>query len=427
MADSLDTCAGFIEGCKAACITELGTTAAAATVGVVGMVFSFGASAAISAGAIVLCRFALHEALDYAIAEITSVVTDKIEAEILGKIEDVFTDRLGAGEEDLADYATGSADMAQGLVIEFDEFDRAAGDYRKTRDNFDKKKGAHKTGGAKRRSSVKKDSRFHKLGTIMDKAEDAVDKKADQTVDVLEEHGGKIDKSKKEHKDEDERRKRDFDECKSDGDDDVPMYLLSKDGTVRDLTPDGELKRVDKNDDSGIHGLLESNGKVWRPTTRGEGARYRISAEDTKNKVESKKVNAYDNELGRATQLARYAGNDYSSDNNYAAGRYIDPTTKREIILVGASDRGMHSERVIGYPLLHKGKAAGLDEVFTERAPCQLRNSRCDAWLAKYFVPENPGLKVRNTVDYDQLGGKKDEGNAQHAKYMAQLKKSHGR
>ncbi|MEN8655702.1 hypothetical protein ABCR94_35300, partial [Streptomyces sp. 21So2-11] len=354
LGDALDDCAVLVEGCKIACIADLGTAAGAATAGVVGMFFTAGVSGLLTAAAIVACRIALHEAIDYAVDEITSIVTDKIEAKILGKIEEVFTDHLGA-DDNPADYASGGAGMAQDLVIEFDEFDRATGGYKETRDNFDKKKGDHKGGGGKRRSSVKKDSRFHKLASVMDKAEDAVDKKADETVDILEKHGGKIDQSKKDHKKIDEDVERDLDRCKVKDGDDVPMYLLSKDGTVQELTPEGNLKPVEKNDNSGILGLLESNGKAWRPTTRGESADYRVSDED-KGRVKSEKVDPNKDELGQATQLARYANNDYETKRNYAAGRYIDPETKKEITLIGASDRGMHSERVIGYSLLHKGK-----------------------------------------------------------------------
>ncbi|MFJ7424164.1 hypothetical protein ACIQXD_37105 [Streptomyces uncialis] len=74
---------------------ELITRVAAATAGVIGMFFTVGLSGLLSAGAIVACRLALHEAIDYAIGEITSVVTDRIEAKILAEIEDVFTDRVG--------------------------------------------------------------------------------------------------------------------------------------------------------------------------------------------------------------------------------------------------------------------------------------------------------------------------------------------
>ncbi|MEU9441931.1 hypothetical protein AB0D42_13640 [Streptomyces sp. NPDC048304] len=40
-------------------------------------------------------------------------------------------------------------------------------------------------------------------------------------------------------------------------------------------------------------------------------------------------------------------------------------------MLVGYSEDGMHSERSIGYPLLHRKTQAGLKKVFTEREPCQ--------------------------------------------------------
>ena len=145
LGDALDECAGFIEGCKIACITELGIAAGTATAGVIGMFFTAGLSGLLSAAAIAACRIALHEAIDYAISEITSVVTEKIEAKILGKIEDVFTDHFDAHDENLSDYTTGSADMALELAIEFDDFDKAQGGYDETKKNFDTKKGAHKT------------------------------------------------------------------------------------------------------------------------------------------------------------------------------------------------------------------------------------------------------------------------------------------
>ncbi|MFJ7411045.1 hypothetical protein ACIQWZ_09550 [Streptomyces sp. NPDC098077] len=72
-------------------------------------------------------------------------------------------------------------------------------------------------------------------------------------VKTLEDHGGKIDSSKNTHKRTDEDRKRDFDNCKVDGgdDDDVPMYLLNADGSVKVLHPRSdsrELLRPDRQD-----------------------------------------------------------------------------------------------------------------------------------------------------------------------------------
>ncbi|MFF6811762.1 nucleic acid/nucleotide deaminase domain-containing protein [Streptomyces sp. NPDC012403] len=414
LAGALDDCAGFIEGCKIACIAELSATAVAATAGVVGMFFTFGASGVLSAAAVAACRFALHEAIDYAVGEITKIVTEKIEAKILGMIEDVFTDRLDAGDEDLSRYATGGSDMAYDLAIEFDEFDRAVGDYHTTRENFDKKKGEHKTGGADRRSSVKKDSRFHKLATVMDKCEDAVDKKVDETLDVLEKHGGDIDKGKKEHKERDEKTKRDIDGCG-----DVRTYLLSTDGTVQRLDGDGRLHTLDSTDRERLDGILD-NGKAWRPQTRRDQADTSVPNTHP-GKVRSTKVDPYTDELGQATQLARYARDDYSG-NNYAAGRYVDPDGRGESILVGYSEKSMHSERSIGYPLLHNGKQSGLKEVFTEREPCQLKPS-CDRWLDRHF----PQAKtVHHTNEYDQTVPRHRR-DVEHQQYMQELQKAHGR
>ncbi|MFV0135874.1 nucleic acid/nucleotide deaminase domain-containing protein [Streptomyces sp. HMX87] len=400
LGDALDDCAGFIEGCKVACIAELTATAASATAGIVGMFFTAGLSGILSAAAIAACRLALNEAIDYAVEQITSIVTDRIEAKILAKIEDVFTDRLDADDEDLSRYAAGGSDMAQDLVIEFDEFDRATGDYGTTRENFDKKKGAHKTGGTKRRSSVKKDSRFHKLAAVMDKCEDAVDKKADETVDVLEKHGGAIDKGKKEHKERDEKAKRDIDGCDSG---DVPMYLLDADGKVQQLLPNGTTKPVSENDSSGINTILDE-GRAWRPWTNPQdNTKFPISdgGADAK-RVESTKIPPGSNELARATQIARYnkahyAPDQYKRGGNYASGLF-DDGSGRKFILVGYSD-GPHSERMIGYPVLRHKEGKNLTALYTEREPCQERSYYCDQWLAKHFSPD---LAVTHSAKYDQ-------------------------
>ncbi|MFJ7411044.1 hypothetical protein ACIQWZ_09545 [Streptomyces sp. NPDC098077] len=139
------------------------------------MFFTAGIGGLVSAGAILAARLIIQEAIDLAVERITAVVTEKVEGKILSEIEKLFTDRLGGG----ATYdvmASGSGAMAQDLVIEFDEFERSANEYRKTATNFDTKKGTFKSGGSLRKTTVKKDSRFHKLATVMDKAEETVDK-----------------------------------------------------------------------------------------------------------------------------------------------------------------------------------------------------------------------------------------------------------
>ncbi|MFD9090954.1 nucleic acid/nucleotide deaminase domain-containing protein [Streptomyces prasinus] len=416
LGDALDDCAGLIEGCKVACIAELTATAAGATAGIIGMFFTAGLSGLLSAAAIAACRLALNEAIDYAVERITAIVTDRIEARILAKIEDVFTDRLDAGDEDLSPYAAGGSDMAQDLVIEFDEFDRASGGYGTTRENFDKKKGAHKTSGAKRRSSVKKDSRFHKLATVMDKCEDAVDKKADETVDVLEKHGGAIDKGKKHHKEQDEKTKRDIDGCDSG---DVSMYLLNADGSVQQLRPDGTLDSVSKTDRSGIRNILEPDGTIWRAPKRGNP--YPVPVGRKGPKVGSTKISPGSTPLSRATEIARFAKKDYGG-TNFAAAEYLPPGGKKPIILVGDSE-GPHSERLIGYPVLRHGEEKNITKIYTEREPCQL-SPKCDQWLDEYFKSKNPKLEVEYANDYDQkdrTSGRDKE----HRDYMRDLARAH--
>lgn len=427
LGDALDGCAGLIEGCKVVCIGELTATASAATAGVIGMFFTAGLSGLLSAGAILACRIALHEAIDYAVGEITSIVTSEIEGAILSKIESIFTDHLDA-DDNPADYASGSADMAQDLVIEFDEFDRASGGYRKTRDNFDKKKGDHKSGGGSRRGSVKKDSRFHKLSTVMDKAEDAIDKKADETVDMLEKHGGEIDESKKKHKQTDQERKEELERCKIDSGDDVPMYLLNADGTVEKIHADGSQPTKINGTEVGIRDILDSDGKVWRarPTDERKNP-FRLSPSPDSPKVESRRLGKNQkSDLAYATQLARFSKGDYKG-GNYAAADYVDADGNK-VVLVGHS-QGVHSERTIGYPVLKHGKESGIQSIYTEREPCQESGSWCDQWLGKYFGKD---LEVTHSLSYDQssVDGKRPSSysiDGEHRVYRKNLQDWHNK
>ncbi|MET9378851.1 nucleic acid/nucleotide deaminase domain-containing protein [Streptomyces sp. NPDC002992] len=421
LAGALDDCADLIVGCKVAIIAKLTATAAAATAGVVGMFFTVGLSGLLSAAAIGAARLLIQEAIDYAIDQITSIVTDKIEGKILTEIDKLFSDKLGGGATHDV-MASGSTDMAQDLVIEFAEFEQAAGDYQKTATNFDKKKGEFKDGGAGRKSSVKKDSRFHKLATVMDKAEDAVDKKADEMVKTLEDHGGKIDKSKGSHKDHDDDVKEKLKKCDKDHDDDeVRTYLLSTDGTVERLLPNGTTKPLDSVDNARLDGILD-NGKAWRPTSRRDQDDTKVPNTHPKRVVSTKISDLDSDPLVQATQQARYHRNDYTG-SNYAAGRYIDPDGRGESILVGHSEnpKGFHSERSIGYPILHNNKQSGLTEVFTEREPCQ-KSPSCDRWLDLHF----PGTEVRHANDYNQSVPRhlRDK---EHQDYMDDLKTAHGR
>lgn len=419
LAGALDECADLIVTCKVAIIGKLTATAATAAAGVVGMFFTVGLSGLLSAAAIAAARLIIQEAIDYAIEQITSIVSSKIEGKILAEIEKLFSDQLGGGGTyDV--MAAGSADLAQDLVIEFAEFDRAAGGYQKTATNFDKKKGEFKGGGAGRKSSVKKDSRFHKLATVMDKAEDTVDKKADEMVKTLEDHGGKIDKSKGSHKDHDDDVKDKLQKC---GDDAgaVPMYLLNADGTVKVLNYDGSTDHVSKTDKSGIWQFLEKDGTVWRPAPR-EKHDFNVPTGRTGPKVASTKITPGSTDLSRATEIARFAKQDYTG-SNFAAGRYVNPETGDPIILVGDSE-GPHSERTLGYPLLKHGKEGNLAAVYTEREPCQL-SPKCDQWLDLHFKSKNPDLEVTHANTYDQSEKNLYKRDKEHRDYMAELEKRH--
>ncbi|MEV6652039.1 nucleic acid/nucleotide deaminase domain-containing protein [Streptomyces sp. NPDC051219] len=420
LAGALDDCADLILACKIAIITKLTATAAAATAGVIGMFFTAGLSGLLSAAAIAAARLVIQEAIDYAIGQITAIVTDKIESKILADIEKLFTDRLGGGGTyDV--MADGSSDMAQDLVIEFDEFDKASCDYKKTAGNFDEKKGSFKEGGGQRKTSVKKDSRFHKLATVMDKAEDAVDKKADEMVKTLEDHGGKIDKSKRDHHDHDMDRKRELEKCK-DGDDDgddVPMYLLNADGSVQELLPNGTTRGVTKTDDSGILNILEKDGTIWRPPKRGNP--YTVPVGRTGPRVKSNPIAPGSTPLSRATEIARFAKKDYGG-TNFAAARYVNPETGKPIYLVGDSE-GPHSERLIGYPLLRHGEEGNITKVYTEREPCQL-SPKCDQWLDLHFKSKNPALEVEHANSYDQ-SDRSSARDKDHRDYMNALQKRH--
>ncbi|WP_433451774.1 nucleic acid/nucleotide deaminase domain-containing protein [Streptomyces sp. CA-142005] len=203
-------------------------------------------------------------------------------------------------------------------------------------------------------------------------------------------------------------------------DNEVRTYLLHIDGSVQRLHSSGDLRPLDSTDRHRLHGVLDANGRAWRPQTRRDNEDTKVPNSHT-GKVQSTKVDPYTDELGQATQLARYAQNDYSG-NNYAAGRYIDPDGRGTSILVGYSDDSMHSERSIGYPLLHRETQSGLKEVFTERQPCQKR-PRCDAWLNLRF-PDTGTVHHANTYDQSVPRHLRD---TEHQNYMEELRKHHGR
>ncbi|MEU9479252.1 nucleic acid/nucleotide deaminase domain-containing protein [Streptomyces sp. NPDC048191] len=200
------------------------------------------------------------------------------------------------------------------------------------------------------------------------------------------------------------------------------MYILNADGSVDRLMPDGTIPA------KGTHGHdhedrlnlanIAPTGQVWRPKTQSEREKWQTPS-GHEGKVVSQKINPASSDLAQATQLARKA-HDYYQGRNYAAGRYIDPQSGREMILITRSGGGFHSERSLGHPLLHTGNANGLREVFTERAPCQ-KSPRCERWLSAFF----PHAKVTHAANYDQSDPSTQ--GKEHKTYRENLARLHGK
>ncbi|MEU9608623.1 nucleic acid/nucleotide deaminase domain-containing protein, partial [Streptomyces sp. NPDC048057] len=231
-----------------------------------------------------------------------------------------------------------------------------------------------------------------------------------------------LDKTKKQNDQDDKKAKDDIDQCepgdKKDGDgDDTPMYLLNRDGTVQEIKSDGTLgPPITKTGSDGINEILQPNGKVWR----GDGAgAFPGKPFDANATVDSRKLQPGEtSDLMHATQLARYARQDYKG-GNYASASYVGADGK-EIILVGHSG-GPHSERSIAYPVLAAGKKDNVQAMYTERAPCNGASHYCEKWLAKHFDSD---LDVTHSARYDQNESDKTR-NAEHRRYREQLQEWH--
>ncbi|MET8574663.1 nucleic acid/nucleotide deaminase domain-containing protein [Streptomyces sp. NPDC005012] len=431
LAGALDECAGLIEGCKYICIAELTATAATATAGIVGAIFTLGASTALSAAAVAACRLAVKEAISYAVGMITDIVTEKIEAMVLAELERILTEHVGGGGhqdgggmrvnglEPGAGPSSG-ADSDDELVVVEEEFEQTASDLDKARKNFDDKKKTHRTSGGKRRSSVKKDSRFHKLATVIDKCEDVVDKKIDDVIEVVDRHQSDIKRAKKDQKERDLDAKKKMDDV--DTPDEERMYLLNSDGTVVEIYRDGTVSKTPVSRNEAIVGdLLEPDGTYWRPNAQ-ERQRYRVAdAGPEPGRVRSRKLAPGEkNDLAHATQLARHAQS-YYKGRNYAAARYLSEDGKSSVIIVGHSE-GRHSERVLGYPLLRHEQGGRVSELYTEREPCQ-KMPKCDQWLYQHFPSD---LQVTHTADYDQQQKNQDKEHREYRTALENFHKEHG-
>ncbi|MYQ46650.1 hypothetical protein GTW40_16570 [Streptomyces sp. SID4985] len=183
----------------------------------------------------------------------------------------------------------------------------------------------------------------------------------------------------------------------------TPMFLLDSDGTVQRLMPDGTTRALDPHDTSGIHSVL-NGGEAWHPWHSTDKKGYGVKDGGAEApRVSSKKIPPGSTELARATQIARH----YNAHErpeiykrggaNYASVLFDDEKDRR-FILVGTSDP-VHSERMLGYPILKSEEKHNVRSLYTEREPCQEANMYCDQWLAQHF---NPELDVTHSAKYDQ-------------------------
>ncbi|MFF0447626.1 nucleic acid/nucleotide deaminase domain-containing protein [Streptomyces sp. NPDC004609] len=422
LAGALDSGAGFVEVCKYAIIADVTASAVAIGAGIVGAFFTFGASTVLSAAAVAALKVLVREALDLLVQQLIDLAVKEIEGRLLKMLEGLFDDAVTSGGKDAQgkDLPQGPDGVGQVLWTEFVEFEDAMAELRREQGRLQEQKNGFDGRRTKRSLVAKKDSRFAKFGEAVDKAEDKIDETAVKMTKEIEKNADGLDRTKRDNDRDDKKAKDDIDGCqpgkKKDDGDDTPVYILNLDGSVDKLLPNGTIDRAGLNADdrANLSGIME-NGKVWRPPGRKDQQKWN-TPKGHSGTVRSTKVDPATDELGRATQNARKA-HDYYQGANYAAGRYVDPDTGRTSILVGRSDGSYHSEKIIGHPILQKGKESGLQELFTEREPCQ-KSPRCNRWLDSYF----PETNVTHAVRYDQSD--KATQNKEHTEYVNALKAS---
>ncbi|MGI5254575.1 nucleic acid/nucleotide deaminase domain-containing protein [Actinacidiphila glaucinigra] len=208
-----------------------------------------------------------------------------------------------------------------------------------------------------------------------------------------------------------------------------PVYLLGDRGKIQRLTRNGPVDLTDadrdllgvplkltgaNNDTVPRRPRNPDNPYAWPESTPEERA--------ARPRKASTKVPFYEDELSRATALARHEQGSYGnytpdkntgepkfSSNNYAAARveyeHEDGNT-RDFILVGRSNNPVHSEKVLGIPFLQNGTGEHVKDLYTERAPCS-ESSDCAAWIQEWM----PHVNVTHSIDYGPSAESMEQGN----------------
>ncbi|MEU6807737.1 nucleic acid/nucleotide deaminase domain-containing protein [Streptomyces sp. NPDC046831] len=450
-ADACDVLADIIFAMKTKAEIELGVMAASLGISAGLAVATGGLSALIGAGEVAAMRQIvkriIDEAVDRIVDEVIAKITEPVNAKLEAMVEDMVLDLAEGAFHAPADssgghgkghggmqLASAGSDSASGgsnkpLVIDHLEFEDGAGkvsghgkEMKTTTAHLDIARNAF--GRSKGRDTFT--SVFDPvLHGALKGAKTALHKVGEHIEETLPKHvklASATHKAKDHHvRDQVEKVK---DTPQPDGGKrEVPMYLLNANGHVDRLHRDGTKTRVTGSEES-LPDIVGGDGKVWRYRSTDPGTNpYPVDTQKDA-KVNSRRLDPDEKtDLAEATQIARYARGDYQN-GNYAAVHYTD-CNGNPFILVGHS-HGVHSERVIGYPVLRDGNPNGIHDLYTEREPCQESNSWCDKWLAQHF---GENTEVTHSHSYDQTrdeNGKMDpKKDVEHTAFKDNLKEWH--
>ncbi|MEV7287240.1 nucleic acid/nucleotide deaminase domain-containing protein [Streptomyces sp. NPDC093252] len=420
-ADACDGVGQVIRGMKVKAGIELGVLAATIVAELAAAPLTLGITAAVAAGEIALMRTIAKRLIDEAVDQIVDELITRLTEPVTGRLQQLLTDTVldlaeGAfhpgdnpGAMQLAsaggDGGSDTPGGAKKTAIDHGEFEDGAGKISLHGSDMGGKTHLHlgksKTAFGKTKG---KDSFSQAFDGILEEAVEGLEKAAKKATDhVTDTIPGQVKAAskhlkQKDHDIGDEAGKVQVKKVEQTGEGDTPMYLLSDDGTIRQLHHDGTTTPVRPNDTSGVNDALGE--RAWYPWNN-PGEKQRKGKPGTGDTVDSTKVAPGSTDLARATQLGRFANrterpDSYIPGGNYASALYDDGQGNR-FILVGASGES-HSERSIGHPLIKNGQEDRVSELYTEREPCQ-KNPKCDKYLAREF-PDN--LEVTHSAMYNQ-------------------------
>ncbi|WP_224282580.1 nucleic acid/nucleotide deaminase domain-containing protein [Streptomyces sp. LS1784] len=464
-ADGLDTIAVLIEGAKLAAIVQLGILAAEIAAAIAAAPITLGLSALEGVAGRQVCRVAVKRILK----EVERAVVDHMTATVLGPLEDALgamagdlVVQLGANALDLQHgvdlkqtTAAGAASMqlnsaggggssdgpAPGQIkVDLNSYKELDGAFSQASTHFNTHT-ADKLHKARRHQNRTrgKDAIANAANAVVDKTIEGIKKglsKAGHHVGENMKSG--VQQMAKSHVEHDGKTAKHFHQIHRPQPDrdalraglgPTPVYHMKDNGVIERLTPTGPAKLTA--DDRKLLGAslnLNSRDAVPRRPVNPNNPYswdHDKTPKEERPRKESTLMGFYDDELSRATQLARHEakksrgpqgsyGNygikdgklQYTS-NNYASLRVENDAGK--FILVGRSFQPIHSEKVLGIPFLQNGTGGHVKDLYTEREPCS-GSSDCKAWVPKWL----PHVNVFHSVEF----GASEESMARGTKEM---------